>query len=71
MVHFILKCSKLEKKRDPAIINRNINDPEERMKDLLFRNKDHIRVSKQVRELWILRRDLLKEIKKGKTPENQ
>ena len=62
MVHFIVKCSKLERKRDPTIINRKIDDPEERMKELLFRNRDHIRVSKQVRELWILRRDLLKEI---------
>ena len=38
-----------------------ITDPEERMKDLLFRNKNYKETSKVIRDLWVLRRQLLKE----------
>ena len=36
------------------------------MNDLLYRNKDYIKTSRLIRDLWILRRDLIKEIKEGK-----
>ena len=39
----------------------DIIDPEERMKDLLFRNKNYKETSKVIRDLWVLRRQLLKE----------
>ena len=71
LVNFTVKCSKLERKRDPTLIDKEIKNPVERMKELLFRNREHIKVSQLVRNLWILRRDLLKEIKEGKTPGNQ
>ena len=51
----------------------DIIDPEERMKDLLFRNKNYKETSKVIRDLWVLRRQLLKEREKGKetATENQ
>ena len=60
LIHFIIKCKKLEKKRNGSVINNNILDPEERMKDLLYRNKDYRNTSRVVRDLWTLRRQLLK-----------
>ena len=48
------------------MINTEILDPEERMKDLLFRNKDYKETSRTIRDLWVLRRQLLKELEKKK-----
>ena len=61
IVHFTVKCQYLEKKRNHLIVNKDIIDPEERMKDLLFRNKNYTETSKVIRDLWVLRRQLLKE----------
>ena len=60
LIHFIVKCKKLEKKRNSSVINYKILDPEERMKDLLYRNKEFRSTSRVVRDLWTLRRQLLK-----------
>ena len=75
---FTVKCTKLEKKRNNSVINIEITDPEERMKDLLFKNTDYRRTSRMIRDLWILRRHLLKElkedipqIKEQKVPKNK
>ena len=59
IVHFLIKCNKLEQKRDYRLINKNTRNPEERMRELLFRNKDHIRISIMIRSMWDLRRALL------------
>ena len=63
IVHFTVKCSKLEQKRDPALVNKEIVNPIDRMKELLFRSNKHLEVSYMIRNMWILRRNLLKEIK--------
>ena len=60
IVHFTMKCKKLEQKRDYTIIDKNIEDPGERMRVLLFRNKNYTMVSKMLRGLWDLRKNLLK-----------
>ena len=56
MVHFIIKCKNLEIKRDYKIIDKNINNPEERMRTLLYRNENHQEVGKVVKNMWTLRR---------------
>ena len=43
-----------------------IKNQEERMKDFLYRNKDYVKTSRVIRDLWILRRNLLKKLKEGK-----
>ena len=43
------------------MIDGNIKEPEERMRVLLFRNKNHILVGKMIRKLWDLRKRLLKQ----------
>ena len=43
---------------------------EERMKDFLYRNKDYVKTSRVIRDLWILRRNLLKKLKEGELQQN-
>ena len=63
IVHFIIKCKKLENKRNYNIIDGNIENPEERMRVLLIRNKNHQIVSKILRDLWKLKKkNILKQI---------
>ena len=64
LVHFISKCKELEQVRDYDLLDRNISDPEERMRILLFRDDRSLRIGKLIRDLWDLRRQQLKEIEK-------
>ena len=64
IVHFIITCKKLESKRNYKVINKNIRNPEIRMRILLFRNKNHQLVSNMLRDLWELRKNIVKTIRK-------
>ena len=68
IVHFTMKCKMLEKKRENPAINKDIIDPEERMKDLLFRNNNYAETRKVIRDLWVLRNQMLKELEKLTKP---
>ena len=50
IVHFIIECSKLEQKRDYKLIDKKIRNPEDKMGELLFRNKNHIEVSIMIKK---------------------
>ena len=54
----------LEKKRNNMVVNKDIIDPEERMKDFLFRNKNYAEIRKVIRDIWVLRNQMLKELEK-------
>ena len=71
LIHFTVKCKKLEKKRNSSVIDNRILDPEERMKDLLFRNKDFRSTSRIIRDLWTLRGQLLKAMENRLQKGNQ
>ena len=58
ITHFIIKCKKLETGRDYRVIDKNIRNPEERLRKLLYRNKKYQEVGKMIKDLWTLRRDL-------------
>ena len=64
LVHFISKCKSLEQKRDYSLLDREIKDPEERMRTLLFRDERRQSIGRLIKNLWDLRRQLLKEIEK-------
>merc|ERR1712082_136869 len=59
IVHFTIICNKLEQKRDNRLINESLKNPEDKMGELLFRNKKHIEVSIMVKNMWELRKTLL------------
>ena len=48
----------MEEVRDYDIIDGNIGESEERMRVLLFRNKNYILVGKMIRKLWDLRKKI-------------
>merc|ERR1712055_1028324 len=63
IVHFTIKCEKLEGKRNYDLINKELIDPEERMRALLFRNENHQEVGRMIKALWDLRGKMLKDRK--------
>ena len=64
IVHFIIDCKKLEKCRNYNLIDKNIQNSEEKMRKLLFRNKKHQEIGQMIKELWIERKEILDSIKK-------
>ena len=41
LVHFTTKCKKFESKRNYNLIDKDIEDPEERMRKLIYRDGRH------------------------------
>merc|ERR1712055_186577 len=66
IVHFTIKCEKLEGKRNYELINKELIDPEERMRALLFRNENNQEVGRMIKDLWDLRGKMLKDKKTTK-----
>merc|ERR1712179_249186 len=62
IVHFTTKCKKLEKMRDYNLLDRDIEDPEERMRTLLFRYERREDIGRMIKNLWDLRKQMLDEI---------
>ena len=66
LIHFMLKCPFLEKRRDYNIIDRSIAEPKERLIKCLFRQKEYQKTGKMIKEMWGIRRNRLKYEKKNK-----
>ena len=62
LVHFIIKCKKLETKRNYKVLDKKIRNPEKGLREFLCINKDYQAVGKVIRDLWELRKTLLKQI---------
>ena len=63
IVHFVIKCEKLESKRDYGVIDQYIQNPEERMRKLLFENEHHQEIGKMIKNLWMLRKELRNDLR--------
>ena len=61
MVHFIVKCEKLEEARSGDLLDRGTRDPEEVMRILLFRDERGQEIGRMIRNLWESRKKQLKE----------
>merc|ERR1712179_486654 len=59
IVHFLMDCGKLEAHRNYDLIDKDILNPEERMRTLLFRNNRYQETGEMIKNLWIKRRHLL------------
>merc|ERR1712179_712817 len=74
IVHFTVRCEKLEQKRNYNLLDKEIVDPEERMRVLLFRNEDRQEIGRMIKDMWDMRGQLLKEreknMKKNVNPHN-
>ena len=63
LVHFIIKCKKLENIRDYNLIDRSIRNPEERLRKLLYKNGKHQEIGKLIKNLWMLRKDMKNDLR--------
>ena len=62
IVYFLNKCKNLEIRRDYNIIDKDIINPEKRMRKLLYRNENYQEVGKLIKNLWTLRKELMNNI---------
>ena len=61
LLHFIIKCPRLNQKRNRRLMNRWRNrDKNRQLVDLLFNEKDFKEVSQMLRAMWLHRKDLLR-----------
>ena len=60
MTHFLIKCPKLEGKRDYSLINKEIKNPEKRLVELLYRQNKHQETGHMIRMLWNERLKIIK-----------
>ena len=63
IVHFLVKCKKLEGERDNRLMNGAQQDPEEKLRQLLFENKEHQEVGKMIKNLWLLRKRMRDDLR--------
>ena len=61
LVHFVIKCPKLEDKRNSEIINNNIANPEERLIHSLFKQKKYQETGKMLKSMWYKRKYILEQ----------
>ena len=61
LIHFMLKCPFLEKKRDYNIIDRSIVEPKARLINCLFRQNEYQKTGKMIKDMWGIRRNKLKD----------
>merc|ERR1712121_491362 len=59
LVHFVIRCPKLESKRNGEIINKNITDSEESLIHSLFKQKKYQGTGKMLKSMWYKRKYLL------------
>ena len=59
LVHFVIKCPKLEDKRNNEIVNKDIVDPDESLIYSLFEHKKYQETGKMLKSMWYKRKYLL------------
>ena len=60
LVHFIVECPALERKRNYELLDSRISDPKERMVKLLFKQRKFQETGKMIKNMWYSRRAILK-----------
>ena len=73
LLHFMIECPALERRRNYEIIDNDIQEPEDRMIQCLFKQEKFQETGKMVKEMWYTRRNILKyeeDIKKKGRPIN-
>ena len=63
LVHFLIKCSKLEEKRDPRIMEGAQMNAEDKTIQILFRNKNHQEIAKMIKNMWNLRKRMRDDLR--------
>ena len=64
LVHFLMKCPALERQRNDRLLNKDLQDPKERMIEFLFKKEKFKEKARMIRMMWYTRRNILEYIKK-------
>merc|ERR1712105_3142 len=59
IVPFLIDCKELEKVRDYNLINRDIQNSEDRMRSLLFKDNRFQEIGYMIKNLWVKRRNII------------
>ena len=60
LLHFIVECPALERKRNYDILDNRIQEPKDRLIQCLFKHKNFQETGKMIKEMWYARRNILK-----------
>ena len=60
LLHFMIKCPKLDKRRNHEILENGMRDPEEKLIYFLYRQKNHQEKGRMIKDMWYARRSILK-----------
>ena len=60
LLHFIIKCPFLEKRRNYCILDKNVKIPEERLIQFLYRQNNHQETGKMIKDMWNARKTILR-----------
>ena len=63
IVHFLIKCEKLEEKREDRLIDGTTQDPVEKLRRLLFENEKYQETGRMIKNLWILRKSMRDDLR--------
>merc|ERR1711888_379681 len=66
LLHFMIECPCLEGKRNYEIIDERILEPEKRLIQFLFKQRKYQETGKMIKEMWYIRRNMLKYEKDNK-----
>ena len=69
LLHFIIECPVLERRRNYEILDRRIQEPKDRLIQCLFRQNRFQETGKMIKEMWYARRNILKYEKDTKKEE--
>ena len=62
-MHFLIRCTKLEEKRDPTIIGGAQMTNEDKSIHILFWNKNHQDIAKMKRNTWNLSKKMRDDLR--------
>merc|ERR1711895_242537 len=60
LLHFIIKCPRLDKRRNQEILDNGIEEPEEKLIHFPYKQKNHQEKGKMIKDMWYARRSILK-----------
>ena len=63
LVHFLIKCNKLEEKGNPKMMEGSQMSAEDKTIQILSRNKNHQEVAKMIKNMWYLRKRMRDDLK--------
>ena len=56
------KMQRSRNKRNYNLIEKDIRDPEQKMRKLVYRNGRHQEIGRQIKDLWSLRKELMNKL---------